>query len=69
MRDPAVHRDVLRAVVARARELGLGAVDVIASPLLGPDGNREFLLRLAVAPTGPEADSLSDWRLVEVAAP
>ena len=69
VRDPAVHLDVLRRVVARARELGLGAVDVIASPLLGPDGNREFLLRLAVAPSGPEADALTDGRLVEVAAP
>jgi 23S rRNA (cytidine1920-2'-O)/16S rRNA (cytidine1409-2'-O)-methyltransferase len=69
VRDPAVHLDVLRGVVARARELGLGAVEVIASPLFGPDGNREFLLRLAVAPSGPEADALTDGRLVEVAAP
>jgi hypothetical protein len=27
-------------------ELGLAAVDVTASPLLGPAGNREFLMRL-----------------------
>ena len=66
VRDPAVHLDVLRRVVARARELGLGAVAVIASPLLGPDGNREFLLQLAVGPAAPTADQLTDERLVEV---
>ena len=66
VRDPAVHLDVLRRVVARARELGLGAVATIASPLLGPDGNREFLLQLAVGPTARETDRLTDAGLVEV---
>ena len=74
VRDPAVHLEVLRRVVARARELGLAAGDVIASPILGPEGNREFLLRLAVGrvrPDGvreiePALDGLTDERLVEV---
>ena len=38
VRDPAVHLEVLRAVVAQARALGLAAVDAIASPILGPEG-------------------------------
>ena len=46
VRDPAVHRDVLERVVAAAGELGLGAGDAIASPILGPEGNREFLVLL-----------------------
>ena len=68
VRDPAVHLDVLRAVVARARELGLAADDAIASPILGPQGNREFLLHLVAGPGRSDADRLTDARLVEVAA-
>jgi 23S rRNA (cytidine1920-2'-O)/16S rRNA (cytidine1409-2'-O)-methyltransferase len=68
VRDPAVHLEVLRAVVARARVLGLAAANAIASPILGPEGNREFLLHLVAGPAGGDADHLSDARLVEVAA-
>jgi 23S rRNA (cytidine1920-2'-O)/16S rRNA (cytidine1409-2'-O)-methyltransferase len=48
VRDPAVHRATVERVVAAARELGLLPVDVIPSPLLGPEGNREFLLHVRV---------------------
>lgn len=51
VRDPEVHREVLRRVAADARELGLGSRDVIASPITGADGNREFLLHLAAGPS------------------
>lgn len=64
--DPAVHLEVLRSTVARARDLGIGAIDAAASPLLGPDGNREFLLHLGVGPN--RADTLTDERLVAVSA-
>ncbi|HZC33367.1 MAG TPA: TlyA family RNA methyltransferase [Candidatus Bathyarchaeia archaeon] len=50
VRDPAVHRAVLERVVAQAAALGLGARAVIASPILGPEGNREFLLHLHAGP-------------------
>jgi 23S rRNA (cytidine1920-2'-O)/16S rRNA (cytidine1409-2'-O)-methyltransferase len=56
VRDPAVHAEVLRAVVASAAALGLGSRDVIASPILGPEGNREFLLHLAPGPGCAEID-------------
>jgi 23S rRNA (cytidine1920-2'-O)/16S rRNA (cytidine1409-2'-O)-methyltransferase len=46
VRDPAVHERVLREVVAAADALGLGVLGVTASPLLGPAGNREFLIHL-----------------------
>lgn len=46
VRDPAVHRAVLREIREAMGELGLGAVDLTGSPLLGPAGNREFLVRL-----------------------
>jgi 23S rRNA (cytidine1920-2'-O)/16S rRNA (cytidine1409-2'-O)-methyltransferase len=50
VRDPAIHRDVLERVVEAATALGLGARAVIASPILGPEGNREFLVELHAGP-------------------
>jgi 23S rRNA (cytidine1920-2'-O)/16S rRNA (cytidine1409-2'-O)-methyltransferase len=50
VRDPAAHRAVLGRVVQQAQEQGLGTRDVIASPILGPEGNREFLVHLATGP-------------------
>jgi 23S rRNA (cytidine1920-2'-O)/16S rRNA (cytidine1409-2'-O)-methyltransferase len=46
VRDPAVHRSVLERIVGSAAGVGLGTAGVIASPILGPEGNREFLLDL-----------------------
>ena len=65
VRDPEAHREVLRRVVARASDLRLGARDVIASPILGPEGNREFLLHLA---SGPGCADIDD-RIVAVTRP
>jgi 23S rRNA (cytidine1920-2'-O)/16S rRNA (cytidine1409-2'-O)-methyltransferase len=46
VRDPAIHASVLRRVAGFAIAAGLGVRGVIASPILGPEGNREFLLDL-----------------------
>lgn len=46
IRDTRVHRRVLEEVMACGREQGFGACGLIASPLLGPKGNVEFLLWL-----------------------
>jgi 23S rRNA (cytidine1920-2'-O)/16S rRNA (cytidine1409-2'-O)-methyltransferase len=46
VRDPQVHRAVLREVRNAMTELGLTAVDLTGSPLLGPAGNREFLMHV-----------------------
>jgi 23S rRNA (cytidine1920-2'-O)/16S rRNA (cytidine1409-2'-O)-methyltransferase len=43
VRDPAVHRRVLEEVIAALAALGLGLAGLMASPLLGPAGNVEFL--------------------------
>ena len=45
VRDPEVHRAVLREVRDGLRAAGLFVVDVMASPLRGADGNVEFLVR------------------------
>jgi 23S rRNA (cytidine1920-2'-O)/16S rRNA (cytidine1409-2'-O)-methyltransferase len=46
VRDPAAHEAVLRRVIQEAAGMGLRAEGAIASPLLGPDGNREFFVVL-----------------------
>jgi 23S rRNA (cytidine1920-2'-O)/16S rRNA (cytidine1409-2'-O)-methyltransferase len=48
VRDPAVHARVLREAAAAVAIHGLQPAGVIASPILGPEGNREFLLWAAV---------------------
>jgi 23S rRNA (cytidine1920-2'-O)/16S rRNA (cytidine1409-2'-O)-methyltransferase len=56
VRDPAVHQRVLREVIAAADALGLGVHGVTASPLLGPAGNREFLIHLRPGAAGIDAE-------------
>lgn len=46
VRDPALHAEALRRVIAAARASGRGTFGVVASPLRGASGNREFLLCL-----------------------
>ncbi|MEO6913951.1 MAG: TlyA family RNA methyltransferase [Candidatus Baltobacteraceae bacterium] len=46
VRDPEVHRAILREVRDAMEPLGLGALALVASPLLGPAGNREFLMQV-----------------------
>jgi 23S rRNA (cytidine1920-2'-O)/16S rRNA (cytidine1409-2'-O)-methyltransferase len=48
VRDPAIHERVVREVSEAAEDLGLEPAGVIPSPILGPEGNREFLLHLRV---------------------
>lgn len=47
--DPLKHRRVLAEVADSARESGLQAIDLIESPILGAEGNREFLMHLKPA--------------------
>ena len=65
VRDPAVHREVLERVIDRARGIGLGAQALIASPILGSEGNREFLVAFH---HGVECADLAD-RIAAVTAP
>jgi 23S rRNA (cytidine1920-2'-O)/16S rRNA (cytidine1409-2'-O)-methyltransferase len=51
VRDPDIHRAVLERVAGIARELGLGTRGIIASPIQGPEGNREFLAHLGPGPS------------------
>jgi len=44
VRDPFVHEQVCRSIVELAESLGCSVIGVTPSPILGPKGNREFLL-------------------------
>jgi 23S rRNA (cytidine1920-2'-O)/16S rRNA (cytidine1409-2'-O)-methyltransferase len=69
VRDPAIHREVLERTVERARAVGLGTRDVIASPLTGPEGNREFLVHLAPGPGCAEIGERIDEVVALVSPP
>ncbi|HSO30356.1 MAG TPA: TlyA family RNA methyltransferase [Candidatus Sulfomarinibacteraceae bacterium] len=56
VRDPAVHRATVEGVAAASTAIGLRPLDVIASPITGPEGNREFLLHLRVGDDRPGDD-------------
>jgi 23S rRNA (cytidine1920-2'-O)/16S rRNA (cytidine1409-2'-O)-methyltransferase len=63
VRDPQTHREILRELRAAAASLGLVPVALTASPLLGPAGNREFLMELRRA-----GDPFDDARIEAVLA-
>jgi 23S rRNA (cytidine1920-2'-O)/16S rRNA (cytidine1409-2'-O)-methyltransferase len=44
IRDPAIHAEVSADIGHTAAALGWNVLGIIASPILGRDGNREFLL-------------------------
>lgn len=53
VRDLRTHRRVISQVVESARKLGWFVWGLRSSPLLGPAGNREFLVYLRRAESGP----------------
>lgn len=64
VRDAAVHEEVIRRVVALARELALIPRALTYSPVKGPEGNIEYLIWLA---RGTDAsDAVADELVTEV---
>jgi len=63
VRDPEVHRSVLVSVLDSAEASGWHPAGLIASPLLGPAGNREFLAHLRQSLQSVERDELIDAAL------
>jgi 23S rRNA (cytidine1920-2'-O)/16S rRNA (cytidine1409-2'-O)-methyltransferase len=56
VRDPRQHQRVVDQVRTTATDLGCRVIGVVESPLLGPSGNREFLIGLVkegVCPMSP----------------
>src|SRR4029453_6859611 len=56
--DPQQHQQVLWDVLTAAQEGGFGVRAAIASPLLGPKGNREFLAHLQLGAAAMPLQSL-----------
>ncbi len=46
VRDPALHEEVINEIVNFSKTLGLQSRGVAPSPILGPKGNKEFLIYL-----------------------
>jgi 23S rRNA (cytidine1920-2'-O)/16S rRNA (cytidine1409-2'-O)-methyltransferase len=61
VRDPVIRCRVIREVVGYAAANGFGALGIVASPILGPAGNAEFLAHFRLgADTSPDIDRLID---------
>src|SRR6185436_17186575 len=58
--DPAKHRRVLLEIRDSALQAGLEAIGLIASPILGAEGNREFLIHLKRASQDPRAEAIDE---------
>lgn len=53
VRDPDLHRQVTAEIVEFAASLSLESRGVVPSPILGPKGNKEFLIHLVALGTKP----------------
>ena len=60
IRDPNVHRQVLRTVLRSAMEFGYECKGLVKSSLLGPKGNVEFLANLRYPGEAFDPDTLID---------
>jgi len=58
VRDPDDHRAVVRRTLGFCRERDWGVAGIIASPITGADGNREFLVHLAPHSAGLSTETL-----------
>ncbi|MBO5248312.1 MAG: TlyA family RNA methyltransferase [Clostridia bacterium] len=56
IRDPKVHREVLRSVVRCAEALGYTVCGLDFSPVKGTEGNIEYLLHLSLSGVSSEVD-------------
>ncbi|MDP9491379.1 MAG: TlyA family RNA methyltransferase [Actinomycetota bacterium] len=61
VRDPEIHRRVIREVAEEALLWEAETVGVTDSGLPGPKGNREFFLHLVHRPEASLPDRLDDW--------
>jgi 23S rRNA (cytidine1920-2'-O)/16S rRNA (cytidine1409-2'-O)-methyltransferase len=61
VREPEKHRRVLEAALALAAAEGLSAAGLIASPVTGAEGNREFLLHLRAGGVPVDPAEAARW--------
>ena len=46
VRDPALHQEVIDEIIDFGISIGLESHGITPSPILGPKGNKEFLIHL-----------------------
>ena len=61
VRDPNVHRRVLEKALESASRHGLEPLGLVASPLVGPAGNIEFLAHLRLGEGNPDQSAVVSW--------
>ena len=61
VRDPEVHRRVLRAFCESAGRFGARVAGVVDSGLPGPKGNREFVVHLIASEEPSDPDDVHRW--------
>ncbi|MGI6017887.1 MAG: TlyA family RNA methyltransferase [Marvinbryantia sp.] len=67
VRDPAVHEEVIEAVIGCAKELGFAVKELEYSPIKGPEGNIEYLLHLKKGENPESVYGFSVHGIVEAA--
>jgi 23S rRNA (cytidine1920-2'-O)/16S rRNA (cytidine1409-2'-O)-methyltransferase len=68
VRDPAIHRQVIRSVLDMAASCGFQPMGVIPSPITGGEGNIEFLSRLTKRDTRPSPVSVTEEDVAKAVA-
>lgn len=58
VRDPAVHKEVIEAVIAYAKSISFEVRHLEYSPIKGPEGNIEYLLHIGKLPEGTFQDEM-----------
>lgn len=58
VRDPAVHKEVIEAVIAYAKSISFTVRHLEYSPIKGPEGNIEYLLHIGKLPEGTFQDAM-----------
>ncbi|MBI9045379.1 MAG: TlyA family RNA methyltransferase [Anaerolineaceae bacterium] len=69
IRDPLVHKDILKEVLDQAESFGFEVLGLTRSPIQGPKGNVEFLVHLSTQPTGKLDHDLLISKVLDLEAP
>ncbi|MEK6408630.1 MAG: TlyA family RNA methyltransferase [Acidobacteriota bacterium] len=64
--DPAKHRRVLREINEAALEAGFRPISLIQSPILGAEGNREFLIHLKCSTVDAQVTLEVEQRILDL---
>ena len=64
IRDPKIHLQVLKEIILFSYDSGFEIKGIIASPIIGPKGNREFLIYLSYPRNSQEKEEMIFERMI-----